>query len=372
MVDIYNASGWFLFFTRDWIVNSNLLDTDYYKEFNLEEGSKPYSEPGRVEEVMHWRFLEEIEGSPPPAFVAVIPNGRVCGAKGAVITPDNKLVWDLSIDYLSTPATHPILQFKELPPIRKISGTAAVLTFSVSSYYYHWMFDVLPRIELLRKRALKADIFIINDFLPRSFQEQTLRILDIPLSRVKVCGNDFHLMADRLVVPSLTGYTGHMPKWACEFLRKTFLAKNFLKKKGYNTLTGCERIYISREKAKMRKVINEGEVVDLLSSYGFKKVYLEFMPFEEQVRLFSSAEMIVSPHGGGLTNLVFCKPGTRVLEFFSPGYVNVLYWILSNHLKLDYYYIIGEGSPPADRKNNMVWDSITVNIDKLAHALEIA
>ena len=62
---------------------------------------------------------------------------------------------------------------------------------------------------------------------------------------------------------------------------------------------------------------------------GFEIYMLSGLNVWSQARLFNSAGVIVGSHGGGLTNLVFCNPGTKVLEFFPrqlcqsslPGYM---------------------------------------------------
>jgi capsular polysaccharide biosynthesis protein len=43
------------------------------------------------------------------------------------------------------------------------------------------------------------------------------------------------------------------------------------------------------------------------------------------ITLFNGAKFIVSPHGAGLANLVFCKVGAKVLEMLSPLYLNACY-----------------------------------------------
>src|SRR5690606_29148055 len=73
----------------------------------------------------------------------------------------------------------------------------------------------------------------------------------------------------------------------------------------------AERIYVSRTLARQRRVQNEDELVSLLERYGFAKYIPEQMPFEDQVRLFRDAKAVVAPHGAGLANLVFARPGVR-------------------------------------------------------------
>ena len=43
-------------------------------------------------------------------------------------------------------------------------------------------------------------------------------------------------------------------------------------------------------------------------------VYLEEMPFVEQIALFSKADIVVAQHGAALANLAWGKPGLRVIE----------------------------------------------------------
>lgn len=351
---------------KDWLASSGLNLEDYYKELKTEV-NRIKSEPKGVEQNIHWKFKEGYEGQPPPSFVAAVPEGRVIGKNGAVMTADHQLLWDLSMEYGITPEQHPLLSRKRLPPVTYTEETIAVLTFCKSEYYYHWMFDVLPRLGLLEesKIPISRTVFNRKKFLP--FQEETLAALGYTDDRIIECGKDFHLQGKKLIVPSSTGYTGYMPKSSCDFLRKKFARKKSGK------YAGIDRIYVSRENAQCRKVLNEHDVFRVLDRYGFQKVILETMSVADQADLFSSANIIVAPHGGGLTNLVFCEPGTKVIEIFSPKYVNVLYWVLSTHMDLDYYYCIGDGErPPSYEDPHIVWDNIVVNMDHLSLILQEA
>ena len=68
----------------------------------------------------------------------------------------------------------------------------------------------------------------------------------------------------------------------------------------------------------------------------FRIVELENLPFIEQVRLFYQSKVIIGIHGGGLSNIIFCQKGIKVLELgprLVPCYKN-----LSHNLKLKYNY----------------------------------
>lgn len=49
-------------------------------------------------------------------------------------------------------------------------------------------------------------------------------------------------------------------------------------------------------------------------SHNFEAVYLEEKTFEEQVKLFNNAKLIVLAHGAAMSNMFFCKKGTKIVE----------------------------------------------------------
>jgi hypothetical protein len=101
------------------------------------------------------------------------------------------------------------------------------------------------------------------------------------------------------------------------------------------------------------------------------QVKLSTLSFLEKIELFHCAEVIVSPHGAGLTNLIFCNPGTKIVEMFTPTYLMPCFHIISNHMELDYYGLIGEKVPPDDNRSTHK-DPIVIDIVKLKKTLEMA
>ncbi len=66
--------------------------------------------------------------------------------------------------------------------------------------------------------------------------------------------------------------------------------------------------------------------------------------FQRIMRMFNSASMIVGPHGAGLSNMIFAKPGTIIVEAIcskrESGFINHCFAILSFILGHIYYGII--------------------------------
>jgi len=77
------------------------------------------------------------------------------------------------------------------------------------------------------------------------------------------------------------------------------------------------RIVVSRGATKTRKWLNELECMKELEPLGFKSVDPSQMSLKDQVSLFSRAEIILGPHGAGLTNIMFANSDAKVLEFRS-------------------------------------------------------
>lgn len=321
-------------------------------------------------------------------FVVTLPEGRfwaapqtnswlICHAL-AVMTPDNYLLGDLSRDYpwflpdcpYQERTQHTIYRQSRLPSVEKIDGRVALLSGLAGHVYYHWMFDIIPRLELIRRSEIKLeeiDWFVVNS-LAKSFQKETLSLMGVPTSKIIESDRHSHIRATELIVPSFPGYLDWVEPGTIEFLRQTFLPLI------NSTKSEAEKIYISRAKAKNRHLVNESEVAQFLSSQGFKTIFLEEMSVLEQIATFANAKAIVTPHGSGLTNLAFCEPNTKVIELFSPNYVRTDYWMISQHLRLQHYYIVGQSFDCLSLRNlmyqNTLTEDILINIDSLKVVLQ--
>jgi capsular polysaccharide biosynthesis protein len=117
-----------------------------------------------------------------------------------------------------------------------------------------------------------------------------------------------------------------------------------------------KRLLIAR-KGLTRKFHNLEQVEASLSIYGFQTIYLEGMSGADQILLFQSAEFIIGAHGAGLSNLLFCEPGTKVIELMPSVEFRSYFWFIAQKLNLVY----GLQFCVANRYE----DDITVDIDKL-------
>ena len=329
--------------------------------------------PKALDKEIHWRFKSDLTYDAPTNFVAVIPGGRVWG-EGQIVSPDNGLLADVSLEfrpdggYISSPEEHPLLAAERLPRPTSLTGTVAVMSAPGGRGYYHWLCDVLPRFELIRESTLldgPPDRYIVNSSVTE-FQRESLDALGIDRATVIESMWHPHLTAENLVLPSLADRPGYISDWAVDFLRETF-------SRDAPPSSAPKRIYISRGHATHRKLANEDDLFVRLRERGFEKVEMESLSLHEKAGLLGSAEVVLGPHGAGLTNAVFCSPGCKVLELFSPLAVNPVYWRLSCAAGLDYYYVIGMGDvPPKGVDPQAGTADIVVDPDKVVDTLRLA
>lgn len=309
-------------------------------------------------------FPEQVK-SLPTSFVAVIPDGRVLGEEGSVITPDNRLLWDVSLQLLPE-EQHPAFKPIPLSPLAETDETVAVLSFFSSETYFHWLFDVLARIHLLRMSGITVDKYVMNRNIPAAFQDETLAMLGIPSDKILFTYPNMRLKAKQLVVPSISMHAFlEYGSWPFHFIRQELYENHHF------SPTGRDRIYISRRKSDKRQVLNEDQVTGLLEAYGFTTVVLEDLSVAQQIETFSCASAIVAAHGSGLANLAFCPPGAKIIELFARGYTPVCYWEMSNFLRLDHYSMVVDGYFKPTQKH-LFEQHIVVPIDQLEQLLRLA
>ena len=211
-----------------------------------------------------------------------------------------------------------------------IPGDVAVVTATNHDCYYHWIFDIIPRLA----KALEHAPDTGRVYLQRRsrFQDETLGLLGIEASKIVNTQDVPWISADNLVVPCHQIMTGHRhPRWVTDRIRTVFLPHAERQGK-------ARRIYVSRSIARNRRVRNEDEIYGMLEARGFEFVHAEKLGFRQQVGMFAEAEAVVAPHGAGLANLAFCAPGTKVIELF-PSLVMDCYHRLCADLNLDYAFV---------------------------------
>ncbi len=129
-------------------------------------------------------------------------------------------------------------------------------------------------------------------------------------------------------------------------------------------------LYVARGHTRRRRIRNESDVIALVRALGFTIFDPSGQTVREQARQFASARRIIGFHGAGLTNTLFCRKDTKVIEIFDPGYVANFYSNIALQLGLEYRRII-HGTDSKKRLGGIAED-ISVDIGILEAELKCA
>jgi len=235
--------------------------------------------------------------------------------------------------------------------------------------------DVLPKLRIAELAGYSLDDLdriVLRDF-KQKFHSAAFECLGLSEEKLYLTENAPYFQCERLLHVDLRNFVGmQMNKVVPDYLRSVFLQKPVSAR--------SRKLFIARADNHARPVTNQDEALALVARYGFETVYMEGLSLTEQAALFNSASVIVGTHGAGLTNLVYCEPGTTVIEIYG-AHVYSFFYGLSNLCGLRYIPVL---SSPDDydavvdphvgngKKDQAVTikAATTVNMDALEKALE--
>jgi capsular polysaccharide biosynthesis protein len=278
-----------------------------------------------------------------PAFIFHLKNIEFWALYGgAVLTRDNQLLADLSPDVWGV-ENHRIFSRFRLPKARRLTGrTAIAVTPEAPGNYYHWLIDLLPRIGLLGSRKGGFEFFehLLINGRRAPYELQSLAAVGTPLEKIWYVDARDRFQLEEAIIPSMDQVSRTVAPWKIDMLRTL---GNSLP--GAHSLTG--RLYVSRRRAAIRRVVNERELEKVLQAANFTLVELETKSWKEQVAAFANVEVILAPHGAALANIAFCKPGTLVAEISTRGGYKDFYLQLAAAARLRYRFIEAQPRTPS-------------------------
>ena len=112
-------------------------------------------------------------------------------------------------------------------------------------------------------------------------------------------------------------------KWpSCMFVPSDYIIIQFrvyiAKRFSLPAVTANSIVYASRSGAKRISIMGENILIDSLKWKFGERLHLfkgSSMLLKEQSFVFSTAKFVIGPHGGALSNILFCAHGTVVIEF---------------------------------------------------------
>ncbi|MDC1490386.1 glycosyltransferase family 61 protein [bacterium] len=241
-----------------------------------------------------------------------IKKGRINLNPWSFITKDDKLLFKESSCYGPIPEDHWVFRSIKLPKIHELKGKTLFL--SSRSNYWHLLADELCDLSLLINSRIKINEFdhIIFEKSPFSAGKELQEIFGLHQLNQVSLQELLHIECEELFF--FTG-TFCLSKHALSLVQ--YKIKSSLIQSSSNSGGNSNRIIVSRGSSTTRRWLNENDCKESLNTLGFELIDPSKLSLSEQVKAFSSAEIILGPHGAGLTNIMFCNPGTKVIEIRS-------------------------------------------------------
>ncbi len=205
---------------------------------------------------------------------------------------------------------------------------------SWSNNYFHWFNDTLPRLFLLNTQIEHAVAVLPVELSKSTFIVESLELLGIEHEWIDQ--KKSHRFDSLSVVHTSTLLPDINPLLQMQMREALFLALEINPQE-----KPFRKIYISREHARYRKIINENELVSALTKYAYEIIYPEKLSFKEQVKLFAESKALISIHGAGHTNCMFMKKGAKVMEIRNMEWYSqpLCFWGLANIFELKWEYV---------------------------------
>jgi hypothetical protein len=183
-----------------------------------------------------------------------------------------------------------------------------------NSGFFHWVLGALPKVFLAEHSGFDGSYLLPSPSVA-PWAVDSMRMLGITDSRILFDGG-LDIAARKLYVPTyFSGYNAHHN---IDFMK---LFRGWVRSgAGVLSQEGLQpplRIFIARrESTKVRRVLNQEKVEQLLTEFGFTTVYCEDISFCQQVATAACAEVIVAPHGAGLSHALFMDEHSLLVELF--------------------------------------------------------
>ncbi len=223
--------------------------------------------------------------------------------------------------------------------------------------YGHFILEMLPRAWFARSQLdCRWPAIIQGHGSPiEHVSRQALRSIGYAPSEILSVGRDPVLVRELLFVDGLAEHPLYLSPFALRCYDEIA--------EGISAGTTA-KVFASRGRGATRNFVDEPAVATALEAAGFSIIAAGDMSFEAQVALYRGAEHIVGVSGAALTNLLFCRPGTRVDVFSPTSASEVLFWLISALRGLRYREIRCE--EVGLKRGHLPWDrDIAISPDEV-------
>ena len=203
-------------------------------------------------------------------------------------------------------------------------------------------FDIIPKIYLIQKK-IKKKINFYYVSAPKKWQIKIFKILGISENKLINSSKNKHIFADEIISLDHPWYqkgtfqnqVKKIPKWIIFINRKMFLKKA-------KKVKLSKKIFLDRSSSEFNhcQIYNQKQINKWIKKNNLNTCKPEKLSLEKQIYLFNKASIVVGAHGAAFTNIIFCRPGTKIIEIIPADHPNRKCERISKILGLKYFRIV--------------------------------
>jgi Glycosyltransferase 61 len=190
-------------------------------------------------------------------------------------------------------------------------GERLLVANSERPNYGHYLLDIVPLIHRGARMRAPMLTWTLNPW-----QRALVARLDVPAGLIREIRPRPVFLQHAVVSNRMSGVASQN---AHPQHKEAFAAILASIRKGPPAGPTPKRVAVCRGLANSRNLTNRGEMIEALTPLGFVAIQPEKLSFDEQALVFADAEVVVCEFGAAMTNVMFCSPGTRVVEIIAEG-----------------------------------------------------
>lgn len=258
----------------------------------------------------------------PDVYIRV-PDGPVLTTQFEALVQSSRLEWKtVLMDHIPEPKD-------------QLKGRYVSLLGWSGKDYGHWLIDILTRIALI-KEGYNELLFLVAEPL-ETYMWESLDLLGIARDQIIPVSSGWYGLDRLLICHPQQRYMVPKGDHLLEFagrLKDGAIGSRI-------TSEASKRIYVSRNHTR-RKIVNEQDILPILSEYGFERVFAEDLKLKDQVKLFNETRFLLGPHGAGMNNDIFCQPGAVLIELYNPVRYNWCVREVANIMGHEHWFMFGK------------------------------
>lgn len=209
-----------------------------------------------------------------------------------------------------------------------LPGVTAVISGPGERNYFHWTTEIAPRLFPLRDHRAaggRLDRILLLQPAPAPYVREVLELFFPDLLPLVVPPPAPALRLETALFftdDRFLGRQGAAPARYTRFKPPTMLMCEAAAAliEGFPSGPG-RALLVSRADAPTRRIVNEDALLAALAPEGLEAVTFAGLPVRAQAALMAEARLVIGAHGAGLTNLIYCRPGTAVIEITTSQYM---------------------------------------------------